>query len=132
MVYISNTSSCLNFFLFRKEAEIKKLKANLSEAPKSDEVFRYIKISILVFIWVCINLTLSVLSPVHLTLWKIAIWMSKNCQKLDIFFKKIAKNFHFFKKIAIGNFFEKNKIFFCKNVEFLAIFWQSNSNFPEG
>ena len=34
---------------------------------------------------------------------KIAIWLSKNCQKLDIFFKKIARNFLFFsKKIAIG------------------------------
>ena len=28
----------------------------------------------------------------------IAIWMSKNYQKLDIFSKKIAKNFHFFSK----------------------------------
>jgi len=33
-----------------------------------------------------------------LTLRKIAIWLSKNCQKLDTFFKKIAKNFHFFQK----------------------------------
>ena len=30
-----------------------------------------------------------------LTLRKIAIWLSKNCQKLDIFFKKIVKNCHF-------------------------------------
>ena len=29
----------------------------------------------------------------HLTLRKIGIRLSKNCQKLDIFFKKIAKNF---------------------------------------
>ena len=43
----------------------------------------------------------------NLTLRKIAIWLSKNFQKLDIFFKKrIAK--------------------------FLAIFWKSNGNFPEG
>ena len=45
----------------------------------------------------------------YLTLRKIAIWLSKNCQKLDIFFKKIDKNCHF-----------------------LAIFGQSNGNFPEG
>ena len=56
-----------------------------------------------------------------LTLRKIAIWMSKNWPKLDIFFKRIDKNFHFFQK----NFFQKN-------VKFLAIFWQSNGNFPEG
>ena len=34
----------------------------------------------------------------ELTLRKIAIWLSKNCQKLDFFSKKIAKNFHFFPK----------------------------------
>ena len=43
----------------------------------------------------------------NLTLQKIAIWLSKICQKLDIFFQK---NCHLF----------------------LAIFWQSNGNFPEG
>ena len=53
---------------------------------------------------------------IHLTLRKIANWMSKNCQKLDIFFKKIDKNCHFFNKIAIG-------IFFFFNFKFLAIFW---------
>ena len=38
-------------------------------------------------------------------------------------------------KIANGNFVEKMTIFvnfFEKNVKFLAIFWQSNGNFPEG
>ena len=56
----------------------------------------------------------------NLTLRKIAIWMSVNCQKLDIFFKKIAN--------------EKNENFwhFFFKVKFLAIFWQSNGNFPEG
>ena len=39
------------------------------------------------------------------TLRKIAICLSKNCQKLDIFFKKIVKIF----------------IFFEKNVKFLTI-----------
>ena len=37
--------------------------------------------------------------------------MSKNCQKLDLFFKTITKNFHFFQKIAIVNLFEKITIF---------------------
>ena len=70
-----------------------------------------------------------------LTLRIIAIWLSKNCQKLDIFFKKIDKIFIFFNKIANGNFVEKNENFVNfleKNVKFLAIFWQSNGNFPEG
>ena len=44
--------------------------------------------------------------------------------------------FIFFKKIANGNFFEKNEknlaIFFWNNVKFLAIFGQLNGNFPEG
>ena len=34
----------------------------------------------------------------NLTYRKIANWMSKNCQKLDIFFKKIDKNCHFFQQ----------------------------------
>ena len=40
----------------------------------------------------------------------------------------------FFFLIAIGNFFEKNENFwqFFLNVKFLAIFWHSNGNFPEG
>ena len=74
--------------------------------------------------------------PYDLTLLKIAIWLSKNCQKLDIFWKKIAKNFHFFKKNCQWQFFWKISkflaIFFWKNVKFLAIFWHSNGNFPEG
>ena len=51
-----------------------------------------------------------------LTLRKIAIWLSKNCQKLDIFLKKM--------KIFVNSF--------EKNVKILAIFWHSNGNFPEG
>ena len=41
-----------------------------------------------------------------LTIRKIFIWLSKNCQKLDIFSKKIAKNFHFSSKNCqrLGNF----------------------------
>ena len=45
------------------------------------------------------------ISDVYLTLRKIAIWLSKNCQKLDIFSKKIAKNFHFFLKNCHWQFF---------------------------
>ena len=64
-----------------------------------------------------------------LTLRKIAIWLSTNCHKIYLFFKKLPK-------IATGNFFEKKRkflaIFLEKNVMFLAIFWQSNGIFPEG
>ena len=76
----------------------------------------------------------------------IDIWLSadppENCQlslnklpKTWNFFKKIDKNCQFFNKIAIGNFVEKNDNFcqfFWKNFKFLAIFWHSNGNFPEG
>ena len=62
----------------------------------------------------------------ELTLRKIAIWLSKNCQKLDIFSKKIAKNFHFFQKNC--HFWQLKNFFF----KILAIFWHSNGNFPEG
>ena len=74
-----------------------------------------------------------------LTLRKIAIWLSKHCQKLDIqknwqklsFFQHwqfcwrndIFCQFFFEKKIFLAIFFK------CK---FLAIFWHSNGNFPEG
>ena len=51
----------------------------------------------------------------HLTLRKIAIWLTKNCQWQ--FFGKKLKIF--------GNFFGKN-------VKFFAIFSQSNGNLPEG
>ena len=72
----------------------------------------------------------------QLTLRKIAIWLSKNWQKLDIFSQKIDKNFHFFQKNCHWQFFWKKwqflAIFFEKNVKFLPIFWQSNGNFPEG
>ena len=49
--------------------------------------------------------------------------------------KKLPKIFFFYKKIVNGNFWGKKTIFGnCseKNVKFLAIFWHSNSNFPEG
>ena len=66
-----------------------------------------------------------------LTLRKIAIWLSKNCQKLDIFSKKIARNFHFFQKIANSNFVEKNENFwqfFAEKCQvfgnFLTVKWQ--------
>ena len=66
----------------------------------------------------------------NLTLRKIAIWMSKNCQKLDFFFL-IDKNCHFFNQIANGNFVEKNDNF-CQFswkkcqvfVYFLTVKWQ--------
>ena len=63
--------------------------------------------------------------------------MSKNCQKLDIFFKKIDKIVIFFNKIAIGNFVEKNDNFnnfvnfFEKNVKFLQFFDIQMAIFPE-
>ena len=49
--------------------------------------------------------------------------------------KKLPKTWHFFKKIAkIFHFFQKNCQwkFFSKKLKFLAIFWHSNGNFPEG
>ena len=49
--------------------------------------------------------------------------------------KKKAKNCHFFqKKMSLAIFWinENFGIFGGKNVKFLAIFWQSNGNFPEG
>jgi len=68
----------------------------------------------------------------ELTLWKIAIWMSKDCQKLAIFLKKIDKNcFVFFQNLPLSiyeNFFLA--IFFL-NCKFLSIFWHSKCNFPE-
>ena len=62
--------------------------------------------------------------------------VKKNCRNLAFSFLKIAKNCLFlFKKIIIGDFFEKNekklKIFW-KNGKFYAIFWHSNGNLPEG
>ena len=46
--------------------------------------------------------------------------MSKNCQKLKQFFQKqkIAKNCHFFKKIAIGNLKKRKTIFGIKKKDF--------------
>ena len=48
-------------------------------------------------------------SQVNLTLRKIAIWMSKNCQTLENFF---CQKFSFFQKMNIfGNFFFKFQVF---------------------
>ena len=62
-----------------------------------------------------------------------------DCQKiaknLTFFQKKNAKNYFFSKKLPMAIFLKKVKNFghfFWKNVKFLAIFWQSNGNFPEG
>ena len=63
----------------------------------------------------------------NLTLRKIA-------KNLTFFQNKLPKIFIFFKNIY-AFFLKKMKIFgnfFWKNVKFLAIFWQSNGNFPEG
>ena len=62
---------------------------------------------------------------VNLTLRKIAIWLSKQLPNTLPFLKKLPKIFIFFKKIAIGNFFEKKW-------KFLAIFWESNVNLSGG
>ena len=67
-----------------------------------------------------------------LTLRKIAIWLSKIYQKLNIFFKKIAKSFIFLKKFTKFSFFFQMKSFgnfFGKNVKLLAIFWHQMANF---
>ena len=58
----------------------------------------------------------------HLTLRKIAIWLSKNCLKKSHFFKKIAKNFRFFQKNCQWQFF-------WKKWKFLAIFFEKMSSF---
>ena len=60
----------------------------------------------------------------HLTLRKIAIWLSKNCQKLDIFSKQLPKIVIFSKKLPIA-FLKKERqfraIFFYIQ---MAIFWR--------
>ena len=53
---------------------------------------------------------------------KLPFECQKNCQKLDIFFKKID-NKSFFKNFCHC---------FKNNVKVLSIFWHSNGNFPEG
>ena len=51
--------------------------------------------------------------------------MSKNRQKLDIFFQKTCQKFSIFsKKIAIGNFFEKNENFGQFFFEKMSNFWR--------
>ena len=64
----------------------------------------------------------------HLTVKKLLkTWhfFQKNCQKFSFFSKKLPMAI-FWKKMKIFC------IFFGKNVKFLANFWQSNGNFPEG
>ena len=81
----------------------------------------FIPIDALTMLLSCMRSTLSagVVLCSHLTLRKIDIWISKIFQKLDIFFKKIAKNCHFFQQnLKTDNFWE--------------IFWDSNGSFPEG
>ena len=71
----------------------------------------------------------------NMTLRKIAIWLSKNCPKLDIFSKELPKIVIFSQKLAVAIFVKKITIFghsFEKNDKLLAIFWHSNVNFPEG
>ena len=46
------------------------------------------------FLWLLHYLLVCFCFCCVLSLRKIAIWLSKNCQKLDIFFKKIDKNCH--------------------------------------
>ena len=69
----------------------------------------------------------------NLTLRKIAIWLSKNCQKPDIFSKKIAQNFHFFQKNCHWLFFKwKMLAIFLKKCQVFGNFLNSYGNFPEG
>ena len=61
----------------------------------------------------------------HLTVKKLAkTWLFFNCQKFPFFSKKLPMAI----LLKNDNFCQ----FFWKNVKFLAIFWQSNGNFPEG
>ena len=60
----------------------------------------------------------------YLTLLKIAIWLSKNCQKLDFFFFLMKKIVIFLNKIAIGNFVEKNDNFCQFKKKKKSSFWQ--------
>ena len=68
---------------------------------------------------------------------KVWIWpsgkLSFDCQKIA---KKLPKTWHFFQKYCQKfSFFSKKlhgQFFVWKKWKFLAIFWQSNGNFPEG
>jgi len=63
-----------------------------------------------------------------------------DCQKiaknLTFFFNKIDKNCHYFQQNCHWQFWWKKMTifvnFFLKKMSSLAIFWQSNGNFPEG
>ena len=57
----------------------------------------------------------------NLTLRKIAIWLSKNCQRLDIFSKKLTKFVIFVNKIFV-NLFEKMSSFWQFFDSQMAIF----------
>ena len=54
----------------------------------------------------------------------IAIWLSKNWQKLDIFSQKIAKNFHFFQKNCHWQFFWTKWQFLSIFLKKMSSFWQ--------
>ena len=70
----------------------------------------------------------------QLTLRKIAICLSKNCKKLDIFKRKIAKNFHFFQKSFLKKWkflaFKKKKSQVFGN--FLTVKWQFSGGSVSG
>ena len=72
----------------------------------------------------------------ELTLRKIAIWMSKNCQKFDIFFKKNWQKFSFFQKNCQWQFFgQKMTIFvnfFWKKCQIFGNFLTFNKQFSGG
>ena len=73
-------------------------------------------------------------------LYLVNIWPSpKNCHlnvkklpKEHIFFKNCPKLSFFSKKLRMAFFFFKWQFFTIKKNIFLAIFWHSNGNFPEG
>ena len=63
------------------------------------------------------------------------IWPPDPPENCHLTVKKLPKFSFFSKKLPMAIFLKKMKIFgnfFRKNVKFLAIFWQSNGNFPEG
>ena len=74
--------------------------------------------------WHCVGVEskgeFSLTKSYNLTLRKIAIWLSINCPKLDIF----SKNFHFFQKNWQWQFFWKNMKIFGNFFEKMSTFWQ--------
>ena len=63
--------------------------------------------------------------PFNLTVKKLPKTFQKNCQKFKKKLKKLPMAIFLNFVLIFGNVFEKN-------VKFLAIFWQSNGNFPVG